>query len=191
MNESKWEVAGSNEHRRNVQNNPTKCNCNKDNSQRSEKWSLKQKEKQPRDWLPAVPNVSPDVPRSPLPRWLYINLTLLLQMWFYWLCSWFTPRQRADPPTPPRIPSNQKKPQRGGEGNGTSSIGGETLLGKAGTLLCNIMAWDHAPGGGGRLHVSLKGRIAVQPISGFLPLRLHQCAVLFPLSSKMSSGKQW
>lgn len=131
MNESKWEVPASNEYRLNVQNNPTKCNCSKDKSQRSEKWSLKQKEKQSRDWLPAVPNVSPDVPRSPLLRWLHINLTLLLQMWFYWLCSWFTPRQRADPPAPPRIPSNQKKPQRGGEGNGTSSTGGETLLGKS------------------------------------------------------------
>lgn len=109
MNESKWEVAASNEHGRHVQNNPTKCNSNEDNSQRSEKSSLNRIEKQPRDWLPAVPNVSPDVPRSPLPPWLHINLTLLLQMWFYWLCSWFTPRQRTDPPTPPRIPSNPKK----------------------------------------------------------------------------------
>lgn len=33
---------------------------------------------------------------SPLPRWLYINLTLLLQMWSYWLRLWFTLRQSAD-----------------------------------------------------------------------------------------------
>lgn len=37
MNESKWEVAASNEHRRHVHNNPTKCTSNEDNSQRSEK----------------------------------------------------------------------------------------------------------------------------------------------------------
>lgn len=33
---------------------------------------------------------------SASPRWLHINLTLLLQMWFYWLHPWFTPRQRVD-----------------------------------------------------------------------------------------------
>lgn len=30
------------------------------------------------------------------PPWLYINLTLLLQMWFYWLSLWFIPQRPAD-----------------------------------------------------------------------------------------------
>lgn len=35
------------------------------------------------------------------PRWLHINLALLLQMWLYWLQPWFTPRRRADWPRLP------------------------------------------------------------------------------------------
>lgn len=104
MDNSKWEVAKSNMYGRNVKNKPlpppakkkkSNTTAMRETARKSEKWSLQWKEKQQCDWLPAVPNVSPDVPRSPLPRWLYINLTLLLQMWFYWLCTWFTPRQRA------------------------------------------------------------------------------------------------
>lgn len=30
------------------------------------------------------------------PPWRYINLTLLLQMWFYWLSLWFIPQRPAD-----------------------------------------------------------------------------------------------